>query len=65
VRKLLSYLPNSNAQLPPRPQEAPKAPGAAGKIAQIIAERATKAYDMHDIIGEVFDAGSFLEVHQE
>lgn len=65
VRNLLSYLPNSNAQLPPRPQEAPKAPESAGKIAQIIAERATKAYDMHDIIGEVFDAGSFLEVHQE
>ena len=64
VRKLLSYMPVNNTLPPPRTEEQPKA-SATGRIAQIIAERATKAYDMHDIIEEIFDADSFLEVHQE
>jgi acetyl-CoA carboxylase carboxyltransferase component len=65
LRSLLSYLPANNTQLPPRSDVKVKEPKVEGKIEQIIKERATKSYDMHDVIDEIFDEGSFLEVHKE
>lgn len=61
LRRLLSFLPSCNTQLPPlgKAKSPAKAPGA---IERIISEKATKPYDVHEVIDELFDADSFLEI---
>ena len=65
ARKVLSYLPSNSTEMPPVVPN--KDPGArkTPKVGEIIPEMNTKAYDVRDIITEVFDAESFLEVHEE
>ncbi|MDD3822193.1 MAG: acyl-CoA carboxylase subunit beta [Sphaerochaetaceae bacterium] len=65
VRRLLAYLPANNRQPAPVEDTGAGTPQPTGKIGEILSGRATKAYDMHDVIDELFDAGSFLEVHKE
>ncbi|MFA7671357.1 MAG: acyl-CoA carboxylase subunit beta [Sphaerochaetaceae bacterium] len=65
LKRLLSYLPSNNTEEPPLSEKSPKASSVTGKIEQIIKERATKSYDIHDVIDELFDEDSFLEVHKE
>jgi acetyl-CoA carboxylase carboxyltransferase component len=65
LKRLLSYLPSNNTQDPPLAKEKAKASSVVGKIEEIIKERATKSYDIRDVIEELFDEDSFLEVHQE
>lgn len=65
VRKLLSYLPSHTDEYPPIIESKDSGSRKTEKIAQIIPEQNTRAYDVRDIIQEVFDAESFLEVHKE
>ncbi|HKL57475.1 MAG TPA: acyl-CoA carboxylase subunit beta, partial [Sphaerochaeta sp.] len=61
LRKLLSFLPSSNTELPPFAKaKSPAKP--SGAIEQIISEKTTKPYDIHTVIEELFDEDSFLEV---
>jgi len=65
VKKLLSYLPQNNLEDPPKQksilseifgrEENPR-------ITEIIPQEEEKGYDMHLIIDELFDKGSFFEV---
>ncbi|HEV2529039.1 MAG TPA: acyl-CoA carboxylase subunit beta [Thermomicrobiales bacterium] len=61
VRTLLSYLPSNNLDEPPvyatEPDDHDR-PALDG----IVPEEANRPYDMHDVLGEVLDPDSFMEV---
>ncbi len=65
VKQLLSYLPSNNSEYAPLVENGDSRGRKTGKISEIIPEQNTKAYDVRDVIGEVFDKDSFLEVHKE
>ncbi len=62
VKTLLSFLPSSSREKPPRigPQSAPD--GAAEKLRDIIPSEAKKFYDMKKIVKSLLDGGYFFEV---
>ena len=64
IRHLLSYVP-SNCD-----EDAPRLPYALGnekreKLNSIIPPSAQQPYDMHDVISEVVDGESWVEVHKD
>ncbi|MDR3296567.1 MAG: acyl-CoA carboxylase subunit beta [Clostridiales Family XIII bacterium] len=61
VRDILSYLPSSAKEKPPA---LPYVPGdeARPELDTLIPDLAKEAYDIHDVIGQIFDADSFLEI---
>jgi methylmalonyl-CoA decarboxylase subunit alpha len=60
ARHYLSYFPsNWKEQPPPAP---PADPGSDARIADIVPADQNKAFDMHDLIDVLVDAGSWLEV---
>ncbi len=65
VRKLLSYLPSNNMEHPPLVENGDSKSRKTPKVNEVIPEQNTKAYDVRDIIDEVFDKETFLEVHKE
>ena len=65
VRRLLSYLPLNNSECPPIVETDDSRNRKTPRVAEIITGRASKPYDIRNIIEEVFDTGSFLEVHRE
>lgn len=65
LKKLLSYLPSSNREEPPRKECADDPNRETGEILQILPDKANKPYDMREVISLVFDEGEFLEVHKE
>lgn len=64
IKKLLSYIPQNCEEDPP---SVPYTPGQEKRPAlnSIIPESPTTPYNMHDVIEQVVDADSFLEVHKE
>ncbi len=62
VRRILSYLPPNNAEMPPRAQ--PKSPPAelVEGLNHVIPEEEDQAYDIHDVLNRIVDPDSFLEV---
>jgi propionyl-CoA carboxylase beta chain len=63
VRTWLSYLPQSNQEQPPlHACHDPLDRDCAG-LDTLVPENPNKPYDMHAVIGEVFDEGSFFEIH--
>lgn len=65
VRKLLSYLPSNNMEKPPYVPSNDSVDRDTSAINDIVPEEPNKSYDMKDCINEVFDEGSFFEVHAE
>ena len=65
TRRLLSYLPQNNAENPPwtPPQDDPSRADEA--LNHIIPEAPNEAYDMLEVIERVFDRDSFLEVQAD
>ncbi|WP_225411289.1 acyl-CoA carboxylase subunit beta [Stigmatella hybrida] len=61
AKQYLSFFPENFSQLPP--QVAPKAPKASGKrMEEIIPADQNKPFDMHALIQELIDEGSWFEV---
>jgi acetyl-CoA carboxylase carboxyltransferase component len=62
TRKLLSYLPSNNAELPPRsrPQDAPT--GAGPLLDTLVPPDGSESYDIHELIARIFDPQSFFEI---
>jgi acetyl-CoA carboxylase carboxyltransferase component len=61
ARAYLGYMPLSWEEAPPA--ASPKAPKKSGKtIAEIIPVDENKAFDMHAVIAEIVDEGSFFEM---
>jgi propionyl-CoA carboxylase beta chain len=64
IRQLLSYMP-SNCE-----EDAPSLPYQLGnekrkKLNDIVPDNAQKPYDMHEVIQEIIDAESWMEVHKD
>ena len=65
VRKLLSYLPSNNMEMPPVVTVNDPVDRETEGLYDLLPEESNKAYDIKDFIGEVFDEASFFEVHAE
>ncbi len=65
VTRLLSYLPSSNREAPPRVECTDDPNRETGDILNIIPGESTKSYDIREIISLLFDRESFLEVHRD
>lgn len=63
IRSLLSYLPESNAEPPPRIRTQDPPDRKEEALRRVIPEDPKRPYDMKEVIGGVMDDGRFLEVH--
>ncbi|MEE0943968.1 MAG: carboxyl transferase domain-containing protein [Clostridia bacterium] len=65
LKKLISYLPSNN--LEDIPFEMPQDPinRLSEKLTTIVPDEPNKAYDVKEVIAEVVDGGSFMEVQSE
>ena len=68
VKKLLSYLPQNNLENPPREKsilanffEKEENP----RLLEIVPEKEEKSYDMKEVIEEIFDRNTFLEIQSD
>ncbi len=64
VRELLSYLPSSFDEDPPRVKTDDPVDRKAEDLRDIVPLDPSKPFDMHEIIYRIIDDGRFLEVHQ-
>ena len=63
IRALLAYLPSNNMEDAPRIATGDDPKRRAEALNDLVPDDPRKAYDMHQVIGEVVDNGEFLEVH--
>ncbi len=63
VRALFAFIPQNNAELPPRRESADPVDRRDEKLLEIVPDNANRPYDMHDVIRHVVDDGDFYEVH--
>lgn len=64
IRNLLSYMPPNCEELPPAVDYEPT-DEARPKLDELIPESANQPYDIREVIEEVADQDSFLEVHKD
>ena len=64
VRLLLSYLPQSNTEDPPRLEPGDDPMRQDEELLGIAPDDPAKAYNMKDVIARVVDNGEFMEVHK-
>ncbi|MBL7558735.1 acyl-CoA carboxylase subunit beta [Olleya sp. YSTF-M6] len=64
VKRLLSYLPQSNLE---KPKDLPYTLGeeVRDELKSIIPDNANKPYDMHNVIKGLIDEDSFFEIHKD
>lgn len=64
VKRLLSYLPQSNLE---KPRDLPYVLGEETReqLMNIIPDHASKPYDMHEVINGIIDEDSFFEIHKD
>jgi acetyl-CoA carboxylase carboxyltransferase component len=69
VRRLLSYLPSSNAEAPPRvtPEDAAwdDPDRLVPELMELVPDDDRRGYDMRALIASVFDRDSWMEVHAD
>jgi propionyl-CoA carboxylase beta chain len=63
VRDLFHFIPQNNAERPPRRPTVDPADRQDEKLLEIVPDNPNKPYDMHDVIRAVVDDGRFYEVH--
>jgi len=65
IRRLLTYLPSNNREDPPflEPDDDPARTEPA--LREIVPANPNKPYDVHEVVAEVIDRESFLEVHAD
>ncbi len=64
VKRLLSFLPANNEQLPPKYECVDPADRVSDKLNEIIPDLPSKAYDVKDVIKEVVDNADFFEIQE-
>jgi propionyl-CoA carboxylase beta chain len=64
VRKLVSYLPLNNSELPPAVAQAEPADRDTNGILDLLPDSSQKPYDMKALIADVADENSFYEVQE-
>jgi len=65
LRRLLSYLPSNNMELPPIVETGDPVDRETPDLIHILPDNPKRPYDIRDFINEIFDRNSFLEVHKE
>ncbi len=65
VKKLLSFLPSNNLDDPPLSNPPGWPPDENPELDGIVPADATQAYDVRDLVANVFDEGDFLEVQAD
>jgi propionyl-CoA carboxylase beta chain len=63
IRRLVGYLPSNNREDPPVVDTGDDPDRAAPALRDAIPASPNKPYDVHVVIREIVDRGSFLEVH--
>jgi len=63
IRLLMSYLPSNNLEDAPRVDTGDDPNRRVEALTDLVPGDPRKAYDMHEVIGNVVDSGEFLEVH--
>src|SRR5690554_3647111 len=63
VKKLLSYLPQNNQELPPNYPYSPN-DEIREALDTIIPDSSNKPYDMKEVINHIIDEDSFFEIHK-
>ena len=63
TRKLLSYLPSSNAEFAPRVETSDSSNRTEEGLDSIVPSDSNKPYDMKKIIETILDDNEFLEIH--
>lgn len=64
IRKLMSYLPSNNMELPPT-MDFDEPEYDLSDLNEFVPDNPNKPYDMKDIINRVIDKDSFFEVHKD
>jgi propionyl-CoA carboxylase beta chain len=64
VRYLMSFLPQNNLEAPPRLDSGDDPDRMDEELDRLVPDNPNKPYDMRDVVGHVFDAGEFFEVHE-
>jgi propionyl-CoA carboxylase beta chain len=62
IRRLVGYLPSNNQEDPPRVQAEDDPGRRSAVLRSIVPENPNKPYDVHLVVEEVVDGGSFFEV---
>jgi len=65
VRRLLSFLPQSNRDAPPTAEPTDDPNRTDENLLNLIPDEPNKSYDMKQIITSVIDNGDFMEVHRQ
>jgi len=64
VKKLLSYLPSNNVEEPPIVETGDSPSRSTEELSKIVPSEPDKTYDVRDVIEQIVDVGSFLEVQE-
>src|ERR687889_796998 len=64
ARYLLSFLPQNNLEAPPRLDSGDDPDRMEEALDSVVPHKPNKPYEMRDVVGDVFDAGEFFEVHE-
>ncbi|MBS3098314.1 acyl-CoA carboxylase subunit beta [Candidatus Woesearchaeota archaeon] len=64
IKKLISYIPQNNLENPPSINTGDNPDRVNNNLADIVPDDPKKAYDVKEVINEVFDKNSFFEVHE-
>ena len=65
TRKLMSYLPLSNRDMPPLTESAEPADRPSPALDQIIPDNPNMPYDMKQVIAEIVDEQDYFEIHSQ
>jgi propionyl-CoA carboxylase beta chain len=65
IRYLLSFIPSNNFESPPYFPPTDDPARACDDLIDLMPDSPNKPYDMHQVIGSVFDDGEFFEVHAD
>ena len=64
IRRLLSFLPQNNAEEPPRAQTSDDPDRVDGRLASVVPEDSRQPYDIKQIVLSILDDRDFFEVHE-
>ncbi|MCE5346552.1 MAG: acyl-CoA carboxylase subunit beta [Bacteroidales bacterium] len=64
LKKFLSYLPSNNVENPPVVADDGSVPDINEKLINIVPDDPNKAYDVKDVINQIADRNSFLEISE-
>ncbi len=65
IKQLIAYLPSNNLEETPFEMPADPINRLSEKLTTIVPDEPNKAYDVKDVIAEIVDNGSFMEVQPE